>query len=439
MRKQRSLAIPLVVVAVAAFTGLACGGGPVDEPSNEAPATATTAPDVAATQAPSQAVGGTDAATPAPSADGVAATAARAEDPTPVAPVNAQGAAPATPAPSGALLAPYRELTGLTGWVNSPPLTISGELSRGRVVLIDFWTYTCINCIRTFPYLTAWQERYAEHGLTIIGVHSPEFEFERSRENVAAAIAKHGIQYPVAQDNDFATWRAFDNRFWPAKYLIGPSGRLLYQHFGEGQYGVTEGAIRQALEVAGWDLTDVPLASPLDPNRDPQAQGQTRELYGGFQRNYAQNGNYAGQDAYYLGQGSRLFEDDGERRDGQWFAQGLWTVQAEAIVHARSTEQLEDYIALSFRARSVNVVIDPPRDEPLEVVIELDGRPLLPEEAGADIVFTAGGSSIVRVSEARLYALVELPAWGEHELHLRSNSDNLAIFAFTFGSYMEGS
>ena len=336
-------------------------------------------------------------------------------------------------------MTPFRELEGVTGWLNSEPLTIAGLLAEGRVVLIDFWTYTCINCIRTFPSLRDWHERYGDYGLTIIGVHTPEFDFEHDRDNVAAAIEQYALAYPVAQDNDYFTWDAFQNRFWPAKYLIGSNGALLYSHFGEGDYAETEEFIRAALEAAGYDLSDVPSGDGAEPQIDPLAESQTRELYGGYRRNYSQRGIYAGQSDYYLGPDlDQLYEDDGTRTDGQWFLHGLWRNESEAIVHARMTLELEDYLALSFRARSVNVVIDPPRDEPFVVVVELDGRPLTAAEAGDDIVFDEQGRSVLRVQRARVYGIVELPAWGEHELTLRSNSDNLAIFAFTFGSYTEG-
>ena len=338
---------------------------------------------------------------------------------------------------------PQREVEGLGVWHNSEPFTIADQLERGNVVLVDFWTYTCINCIRTMPFLRDWHEKYSDSGLVILGVHSPEFDFEHDPGNVAAAIERLGIEWPIAQDNDFATWRAFGNQFWPAKYLISASGQVIYSHFGEGAYAQTEGSIRDALTAAGWDVSEIPIGTTAEPERDPFAEGQTRELYGGYARNYTQNGIYAAQVEYYEGADEeRLYTDIDtaaeERTHQQWYLQGLWRNEREAIVHARATAMLEDYLALVFRARSVNVVLSPPRDEPFEVVVELDGRPLLPAEAGADIVFDDEGRSLLRVDEARHYAIVELPEWGEHDLKLSSNSDNFAIFAFTFGIYLEG-
>ncbi len=346
-----------------------------------------------------------------------------------------------TPRPS---VEPEHELRGLGEWFNSEPFTIAEQLQRGNIVLIDFWTYTCINCVRTLPYLRDWHEKYGDRGLVILGVHTPEFDFEYDAENVAEAIERLDVAWPVAQDNAFATWREFENRYWPAKYLFGPGGEIVYRHFGEGEYEETERIIRTALIAAGQNVTDITPGLPEpEPERDPEARDQTRELYGGYARNYTRQGVYAAQVAYYDGPDEeRLYTDidtSGEpRMHHRWYVHGLWRNEREAIVHARETEQLEDYFALVFRARSVNVVLNPPRDEPFEVYIEIDGRPLRPEEAGADVVFDAGGRSLIRVDAPRHYAIVELQEWGEHELKLASNSDNFAIFALTFGNYLEG-
>ena len=333
-----------------------------------------------------------------------------------------------------------RELTGLTGWLNSEPFTIGGQLTAGRVVLIDFWTYTCINCIRTLPFLREWHDKYAEHGLVILGVHSPEFDFEYDRENVLAAMDRMGVVWPVAQDNDFRTWRAFENRFWPAKYLFGPDGRIRYEHFGEGEYRETEERIRGTLAELGRDLAAVPLGGTQPPR---ESRGQTRELYGGYDRNYHASGRYAAQDAYYLG-GDRTYEyeDTADGRDERdhnlWYAHGLWRNEREAMAHARETAAFEDYLALRFASRSVNVVLNPPPGDPFVVVLEIDGRALTREEAGADVTWDEQGRSVIVVDEPRAYAIVELPAWGDHELKLRANSADFAMFAFTFGNYLEG-
>ena len=340
------------------------------------------------------------------------------------------------------------DLTGISRWLNGEATTIARELAKGNIVLIDFWTYTCVNCVRTLPFLREWHAKYGDLGLTIIGVHTPEFEFEKLTENVRDSIEQYDIGWLVAQDNDFHTWRAFNNRYWPAKYLIGPAMDVRYQHFGEGDYLETEHEIRRALLDAGWDITNIPEGTTaVAPVRDPQSRGQTRELYGGTRRNYGRV-QYAAQEAYYLEAGTAQLYTDvtgslasrlQARNHHMWYLQGLWRNEEEAIVHARATENLEDYLAFKFTSRTVNVVLTVPENgEPFNVYIEMDGRWLRPDEAGADILFDGDGRSYVRVTRNDLYRLVVLDEWSTHELKLRSNSDQLAIFAFTFGSYLGG-
>lgn len=340
------------------------------------------------------------------------------------------------------------DITGINRWLNGGETTIARELASGNVVLIDFWTYTCINCVRTLPFLREWHAKYGDRGLTIIGVHTPEFDFEKITANVVDSMEMYDIGWLVAQDNDWRTWRAFNNRYWPAKYLIGPAMDVRYQHFGEGDYLETEHEIRRALEAAGWDISDVPEGTvAVAPQRDPVSRGQTRELYGGTRRNYGSR-QYAAQPEYYLEAGvAQLYTDFqgslisrlNAREHHKWYLQGLWRNDPEAIVHARTTENLEDYLAFKFTARTVNVVLTVAEGgEPFNVYIEMDGRWLQPNEVGADIRFDDEGRSYVRVTRNDLYRLVVLEEWSTHELKLRSNSDQLAIFAFTFGSYLGG-
>ena len=332
------------------------------------------------------------------------------------------------------------EFTGLNSWINSDPLTL--EQLRGKVVLVDFWTYTCINCIRTFPYLKEWQEKYADVGLVIVGVHSPEFEFEKVRENVVKSAQESGLVYPIAQDNDFRTWRAYSNRFWPAKYLVDHQGTVRYTHFGEGAYLETEQVIRALLTESGADLSSTPLGTDDGPTRDPAAlipqdpeSFLTRELYGGYERNANISGLYIAHQEYYDGSSRTLhYIDPQEHLNGHFYLQGLWYNDAESIVHARQTEELEDYIALKFAANEVNAVIDPQMDRSFIVEVSLDGRPLSADEAGVDMV-VRDDRSYFQVTGARIYRVVALPEYGVHELRLASNSPEFALFAFTFGAY----
>lgn len=349
-----------------------------------------------------------------------------------------------TPVPTRSLPLPtypegVLEVYGIDAWLNSEPFTIKEKLAENKVVLVDFWTYTCVNCIRTLPFLREWHAKYADRGLVILGVHTPEFDFEKVYENVEEAIAREGIGWPIAQDNDYKTWDSFNNRFWPAKYLIGVDGQLTFRHFGEGAYIEMEQAIRDTLTEAGYDVSDIPIGSAEGAQRDPLATQVTRELYGGYQRNYTTQGIYAGQEQYYIeADSTRAYVDTGVYTPQQFFLQGLWTNGPESIIHARKTNDLEDHLAFEFVGRSANVVIDPTGPEPFNVYVEIDDRPLQPDEAGIDILFDDQGRSYFVVDGARLYAFLEVPKFGQHIVKLASNSDNFAIYAFTFGIYDGG-
>lgn len=350
------------------------------------------------------------------------------------------------------------EFSGIDQWLNSDPLMMDGL--RGEVVLIDFWTYTCVNCVRTMPYLREWNEKYADRGLTMVGVHTPEFDFEKITENVVAANEELGVAWPVAQDNDFRTWRSYNNRFWPAKYLIDANGVVRYTHFGEGAYDETEHHIRALLEEAGSDVSDIAAGEDAGPTYDLRARGtsrdnndsQTREIYGGWQRNASTNGLYIAHPQYYDAQGlTQSYRDPGNHLNQFMYLHGSWHSDLEAITHGRETENYEDYIALRFFARSVNIVVDLEEGvEPFEVEVtiaeslppdaerdaELAYRPLTEDEAGEHIVIEGGRSYFV-VDEPDLYNVVSLPEFGDAELKFSSNSSDFALFALTFGSYDE--
>ena len=334
------------------------------------------------------------------------------------------------------------EFRGIFNWINSQPLAM--EELRGKVVLIDFWTYTCVNCIRTFPYLREWNDKYSDKGLVIVGVHSPEFEFEKITENVVASARDYKLEWAIAQDNDFRTWSAYSNRFWPAKYLVDDKGIVRYTHFGEGAYVETERQIRALLEESGALFSDVKISTAEQPRADSRAYSAdrttrlTREIYGGFRRNSSPQGTYMAQVEYYDAAYQTLnYVDPGNHQNQFMYLQGLWTNGDENLKHARETQDYSDYIALKFFATSVNAVINPEGGPPFDVLVTIDDRPLTPEEAGADLILE-DGRSFFRVDEARLYEVVALPEFGSHELKLRVNSPDFAFFAFTFGAYAEG-
>ncbi|MGH2801948.1 MAG: cytochrome c biogenesis protein DipZ, partial [Thermoleophilaceae bacterium] len=305
------------------------------------------------------------------------------------------------------------EFTGNDRWFNTPadaPLTLAGL--RGRVVLIDFWTYTCINCIRTFPYLRAWDGRYRDRGLTIVGVHTPEFAFEREAENVRRAIAQNRLRYPVAQDNEYATWSAWGNQYWPAKYLIDAHGRVRYAHFGEGAYEETEAAIRALLAEAGRERLGE-MASARVETASPDLA--TPETYLGYER--AERflpgplrpgvGRYPGVD---------------ELPPVHFALSGTWRVSRESATALRDAR-----IDARVTARKVFLVLSSEGERPHDVEVLLDGRPIRAAEAGDDV---AGGRVTVR--EERLYRLVSLRRVEDRRLTLRVPR-GVTGYAFTFG------
>ena len=401
----------------------AASTAPASTPTQEAMAT----PETTATMAPTP--------TDAPTVDATV-TASPTTMPTPE-------ASPKPPPPDGPI-AP--ELVDTQEWLNTDPLKI--EDLRGKVVLIDFWTYTCVNCIRTLPYLKVWHSKYADDGLVIIGVHTPEFKFEHEIDNVRQAVDDYSIAWPVVQDNNYSTWDAFENRYWPAKYLIDQNGVIRYNHFGEGGYAETEDLIRELLEETGVNVSAItPLLAPnqeLDfAFRNSIGAEITAELYGGYDRscslyNLYTNSYIAAKDFCKSRDQIVDYTDDGERKDHALYLQGSWLGERESLRHARETENYEDYMVLRFAAKSVNVVLTPEKGEPFKVLVKLDGEYLNEFNKGEDVVIEEDGKSYLIVDKPRLYAVVEAPEYGTYDLEMSSNSSDFAIFAFTFGVYTEG-
>jgi thiol-disulfide isomerase/thioredoxin len=336
------------------------------------------------------------------------------------------------------------DLSGISGWINTQEFTLASL--RGEVVLVDFWTYTCVNCLRTLPYLREWHEKYADLGLNIVGVHTPEFEFEKDFDNVVAAVKQHDLGWRMAQDNDFRTWRSYNNRYWPAKYLIDHEGVIRYRHFGEGRYDETEEQIRDLLMEIGADVSDIQANRDAGPDLDDGAYDedgrvqQTRELYAGTDRNMGAQIPYYGNNEYFFADfnTSNEYEDPGQHRNHYLYLNGHWVNGSESIEHDRATENLEDYIALKFFGTSVNVVINSEGTEPYDVVITVDDKPVAQEAWGDDLRLNGEEMTVITVDEPRLYRLIRLPAYGSHELKLSSNSEDFNVYAFTFGSYATG-
>ena len=327
----------------------------------------------------------------------------------------AGGAAEAATGSQLPVLGTAPEIQGTQHWFNTPgdrPLTLAGLRAQHRVVLIDFWTYSCINCLRTLPHVKAWDAHYRRDGLTVIGVHTPEFPFEKDAGNVAAAIGQIGIRYAVAQDNDSATWNAFGNQYWPAKYLIDERGRVRYVHFGEGDYGVTEKAIRSLLTERGAHR----LGAMTRARAEVAAAGATTpESYLGAQRADRFTNGVLHSGARDFGRLPRRLQPDALAYGGRW------RIAAQTAVAGAGAR-----LGLSFQARRVFLVLGSPgRTRSLRVT--LDGRRLPGRLAGRDV---HGG--VARIGQQRLYRLVELHGVGRHLLVLTPQA-GVQGYAFTFG------
>ena len=343
------------------------------------------------------------------------------------------------------------EFSDTQEWINSEPLTM--ESLRGKVVLIDFWTYTCVNCIRTLPFLQEWHDRYADEGLVIVGVHTPEFEFEKIYDNVVQATKDEGVAWPVVQDNNFSVWRSYYNRYWPAKYLIDQTGEIRYSHFGEGKYGETEEWIRNLLLETGMtSKLDLPL--PEDQQRDSSyrfGMDVTRELFAGWKFSALQGRGGIGQGDEYLKAARTSHDDPGEASVTAVFTapesleknliyfNGPWAIGPESARLAEETTHFDNYLSLVYSARSVNAVLTSESGEPYQVRVTVNGEYLSDDDKGDDVTIDEDGVSYLQVTEPKLYKIVEHSDWkGEQELRLSSMSDDFGLFSFTFGVYEDG-
>jgi cytochrome c biogenesis protein CcdA/thiol-disulfide isomerase/thioredoxin len=307
------------------------------------------------------------------------------------------------------------DFTDTQRWFNTPggsPLSLAGL--RGRVVLVDFWTYTCINCIRTLPYIKAWDAKYRNAGLTIVGVHTPEFSFEHDASNVANAIRRFGIRYPVVQDNNYGTWNAYNNQYWPADYLIDTQGQVRYIAFGEGDYGKTEAAIRALLQARG----DSSLGTDARPSGVIAVDGQTTpETYLGTERAQGWvNGPIAGRHSYGAPQPPDTLATN------EFAFSGTWTIAGQPALAGAGAG-----IDAEFHARNVYLVLSSAGGVPRTVQVLVDERPAGPGVAGGDV-----HNGVLTVTGQRLYWLVGLSGDETHRLSLRF-SPGVTGFAFTFG------
>jgi thiol-disulfide isomerase/thioredoxin len=311
---------------------------------------------------------------------------------------------------------------GATGWLNSPPLTAAGL--RGKVVLVDFWTYTCVNWLRQLPYLRAWAAKYSADGLVVVGVHTPEFTFERDIDNVSRAVRQMRIEYPVAIDSDYAVWTAFDNHYWPALYVADAEGLIRYHHFGEGEYQQSEMVIQRLLAdagspEAGHDLVSVDARGAEAPA--DWASLRSPENYTGYDRTE----NFASPGGAVLGK-SEPYAAPAELRRNHWALSGEWTMQEEAA----TLNAAGGSVACRFHARDVNLVMGPAaRGSSVRFRVLVDGRPPGPAH-GADADDQGHGV----VAEQRLYQLVRQPGpITDRTVEITYLDPDIEVYAFTFG------
>ncbi len=313
------------------------------------------------------------------------------------------------------------EIVGIQSWIGSEPLTLAGL--RGQVVLVDFWTYSCINCLRTIPYLNAWYQRYRDDGLVVIGLHSPEFAFEHDPDRVRRETARLGITYPVAVDSDKKTWGAYRNQYWPHKYLIDRGGNIRFTQIGEGGYVETEAHIRELLAETGRPMD--PLMAVVTPEPVEAKAIATPEIYFG-----SHFGQFLGNPMGLRSMGDAVYAEP-ERIDPHLFyLVGRWAIGEEAVTAEGAGEHR---IHLKYTAKAVNLVAAAPGRD-VEVEVLLDGRPLDPGSEGDDVIRDGRGRAVVRVGEARLYRLINRQAgYGTHTVTLVFDRPGVEAYTFTFG------
>jgi thiol-disulfide isomerase/thioredoxin len=303
---------------------------------------------------------------------------------------------------------PAPEIESPGPWLNSQPLTLK-EL-KGKVVLVDFWTYSCINCLRTLPFQKAWYERYKDNGFVIVGVHAPEFDFEKKTENVERALKRFGVTYPIVQDNKHLIWKRYANQYWPAHYLINREGQIVYTHFGEGKYDEMEKNIRTLLGVDG------PLAK-LPPALEKAGFGQTPETYLGIARGERFQSPPA--------TGTPLSYKFPEKLDAhEWALQGIWQREAELDTAMEAGAALR----LKFRGGKVFLVMGTHDSKPARVKILYNGT-LATDKAGKDVK-----AGLLTVKDHRLYELLDLKGAEEGILEIQAIDPGVQVYAFTFGA-----
>ena len=312
------------------------------------------------------------------------------------------------------------DLVGISDYLNTSPEKLSKDMEN-KVILYDIWTYSCVNCIRTLPYITAWDEKYAEQGLLIIGIHSPEFEFEKNAENVQVAMDKYGIDYPVVLDNDMKTWKAFENNYWPRKYIADHQGNLRYDHIGEGGYQETEKIIQQLLEERSKAMKIEAMSSTslVSIEEFEHTLFRTPELYLGYK--FAQNRNQLGSEEGFQHEKIVKYYEPNNIELDKFYPIGNWNNQEDSM----ELTQTNGSIKLSYNAKEVNIVTE----NYAELEIFLDGIPLTKENQGTDIV----EGNKLKVSNPGMYNIISDETSSIHIMEIKIQGEGFRIFTFTFG------
>jgi len=312
-------------------------------------------------------------------------------------------------------------------WFNSKPLKVR-EL-HGKVLLIDFWTYSCVNCVRTLPHIKTLHEKYKDRGLVVIGVQTPEFDFEKDDGNIRNALEKYGITYPVANDHDNATWKSYGNQYWPRRALVNGRGKIILEQVGEGGEHELEMGIIQALHEIGVK-GEFEIEKDMELTRDEKVKVmnymkvRTPEFYFGWER-----GQGFGNSAVCIPGSCTRFVDRGDHQDNIVYLGGDWTQEKE---RARKEKDEEGHVAMRYTAKSVNAVMQPYLGKKYRVYVFLDGKPLDRAAAGRDVKIDKTGSYVV-VDKPDMYELVETDTVQSHEIRLQSDSDEFTLYTLTFG------
>ena len=319
---------------------------------------------------------------------------------------------------SGTNMAP--NLVGIAHYLNTSPEELTKKI-EGKVVLYDIWTYSCVNCIRTLPFITSWDEKYSDQGLLIIGIHSPEFEFEKNPQNVKAAIEKYGISYPVVMDNDMKTWKAFENNYWPRKYIADHEGNIRYDHIGEGSYQETEKIIQQLLNERSMamGLENISENKLVSIEEFEHTLFRTPELYFGYK--FAQNRNQLGSEEGFQPEKIVKYSEPSIVELNKFYPIGNWKNNEDSMELTEAT----GVIKVLFDAKEVNIVTE----NYAQLEILLDGIPLTEKYAGSDIK----SSNKIEVSTPGMYNIISSEISITRTMEIKVEGKGFQAFTFTFG------